>query len=593
MGGLSMNRIWKKLEEIMEDYKIKKKLRIFYIGCVLIPLILTDSVIIYTIIHSEQKTIQHEMENTASAVQYNLASSVENASTNATNIYMNKYINNFLNQQFENPLDYFNNHRQLMKDTLFESSIRMDNSILTMYSDNETIVNGGAFARLSTERESKWYRYMQDTQQKMCLYFFYDDSKSPVVEAKRKAVFLRKMDFYEGKEIEKVLKLELDYSKLVRNMVKMNYGVPVYICSEGKILLSNAGYTNVGTEFESVDLLGKSGFVKNLTIYGMEIQIIVMEPEQKALMQIVQNIPIILLLITINIVLPLFLMGGINKSFTERLKELSLVFEGGDEEELIEVQTVRGKDEIGSLMRHYNRMVVRIKELIQTVYKDKLRQQEMDLARRNAELLALHSQSNPHFLFNALESIRMHSILKKEFETADMVEKLAVMVRQNVEWGMDSVQIKEEIDFVKAYLGLQKYRFGERLSYKLEVEKDCEKLQIPKLTIVTFVENACVHGIESKTTPGWVFVRIDKKGDLLRIEIEDTGEGMEEQFVRELEEKMENANIELLKDKGRVGIINACLRLKMVTEGNVRFELESEQGIGTIVRIWIPIMYIN
>ena len=588
-----MKNIWKKLEQKMEDYNIKKKLRIFYIGCVLIPLILTDSVIIYIIIHSEQKTIQHEMENTASAIQYNLSSSFENAATNAKNIYMNEDINNFLNQQFEDPLDYFNNHKQLMRGTLFESSIKMDNSILTMYSDNETIVNGGNFARLSTERESKWYRYLQDTEQKMCLYFYYDDSKSPVVEAKRKAIFLQKMDFYGEKEIEKILKLEMDYGKLVRSMVKMNYGVPVYVCSEGKILLSNAGYTSVGTEFDTVDKLGKAGFVKDLTIYGMDLQIVVMEPEQTALMQIMQNIPVILLLITINIVLPLFLMGGINKSFTERLKELSLVFEGGDDEELIEVENVRGKDEIGSLMGHYNRMVVRIKELIQTVYKDKLRQQEMDLARRNAELLALHSQSNPHFLFNALESIRMHSILKKEFETADMVEKLAVMVRQNVEWGTDLVEVKEEIDFVKAYLGLQKYRFGERLSYKLEVEENCEMLQIPKLTIVTFVENACVHGIESKTTSGWVFVRIDKKDDFLRIEIEDTGEGMEEKYVQELVEKMGNANIELLKDKGRVGIINACLRLKMVTEGTVKFELESEQGIGTVVRIWIPMRHIK
>ena len=79
-------------------------------------------------------------------------------------------------------------------------------------------------------------------------------------------------------------------------------------------------------------------------------------------------------------------------------------------------------------------MVERTNHLIETVYKSKIREQEIIVGRKNAELLALHSQINPHFLFNALESIRMHSILKQEIETADMVEKLALMQRQYVEW---------------------------------------------------------------------------------------------------------------------------------------------------------------
>lgn len=77
---------------------------------------------------------------------------------------------------------------------------------------------------------------------------------------------------------------------------------------------------------------------------------------------------------------------------------------------------MRGKDEIGILMESYNLMAGRINDLIQTVYKDRLKEQEMDIARQKAELLALHSQINPHFLFNALESIRMHSLLKRSWK---------------------------------------------------------------------------------------------------------------------------------------------------------------------------------
>ena len=217
----------------------------------------------------------------------------------------------------------------------------------------------------------------------------------------------------------------------------------------------------------------------------------------------------------------------------------------------------------------------------------------MLVGRKNAELLALHSQINPHFLFNALESIRMHSILKKENETADMVEKLAVMQRQYVEWGEDFVTVSQELEFVKAYLALQKYRFGDRLNYSLEVEEDCRICKIPKLTVVTFVENACVHGIESKAAPGWIFVRIYMEKEQFVIEVEDTGNGMDEETQSELLYKMQHADIDMLRTKGRVGIVNACLRLKMMSEQQAGFELEGEEGMGTMVVIHIPSQYVR
>lgn len=239
-------------------------------------------------------------------------------------------------------------------------------------------------------------------------------------------------------------------------------------------------------------------------------------------------------------------------------------------------------------MENYNHMADRMNGLIQTVYKDRLREQEINIARQNAELLALHSQIDPHFLFNALESIRMHSILKEEYETAGMVEKLAVMERQNVDWTRDTGTVRQEMEFVEAYLQLQKYRFGERLSYRLELQKECEDILIPRLTITTFVENACVHGIESKPTPGWIFVRVYMEKKNLCIEVEDTGGGMDDAQLAQIRDRMEHASIGMLKEKGSVGIVNACLRIRMMTDSAARFSVESEKGIGTTMLIIIP-----
>ena len=137
------------------------------------------------------------------------------------------------------------------------------------------------------------------------------------------------------------------------------------------------------------------------------------------------------------------------------------------------------------------------------------------------------------------------------------------------------------MEFVKAYLALQKYRFGERLSYQIEIDEECRKRKVPKLTLVTFVENACVHGIESKASPGWIFVRVYEQNELICMEIEDTGNGMEEGKRQELLENMRNADIEMLKKKGRVGIVNACLRLKMVSENKVKIDLDGGSMFNT------------
>lgn len=572
-----------KLERWMNNYKLNKKLLFLYVVCVLLPLIVTDSVVIYIALHTEEVKQQHMMENDVNAVQFSFSNSIESAASVVKAVDTNEYIDNFLNEKYESSLSYFVACNKA-KNLLF-NNIGGDSSRMTIYADNETITNGGKFSRLSSIKDEEWYQYMVQTGCNTCVYTYYDQSRSPVVGAKRKILFLRRMNCY-GSGCEKVVKIELDYSALVRGLVKMNYESPIYICSDGKILYSNDGKSSsTGMDFLPFIYEDQVGYEKEMTVYGKTLQIYALKSKANIVDSMLQNAPLILLLVLINAVFPLTFMVAINRSLTTRIRELGQAFESVDQDRLVSIACVRGKDEIGALMQNYNRMVDRTNELIQTVYKDRLKKQEMDIARQHAELLALHSQINPHFLFNALESIRMHSIIKQEYETADMVSKLAVMTRQNVDWGEELVEIRREMEFVEAYLGLQKYRFGDRLSYQLDVTEDCRELRLPKLTVVTFVENACVHGIERKTTPGWIFVRISRDEEELCIEVEDTGDGMDEQTVEILNEKLQNPSIEQLKDKSRVGMLNASLRIKMLTSGNYRISIESEQGVGTMIQL--------
>lgn len=581
-----MGKLLYQLDRWMDNFTIKKKFYIFYVVCVLIPLIITDSVVGITITKFDRERKEHEMANIASAVEYSLGNMIGNAGEIANSIYTNRDFDTFLSQKYTNSAEYVASYQDFMNRTLLENALGMNGMIFTLYTDNDTVVNGGRVNTIDKIRETESYRLLNEQKKSKGVFFVYDDSSSRITR-ERRIIYLQRLDFYDA-DTEKYLKIEFDYSSIVRTLKNMNYDNEVLICDGNRILLSNGNYGSYGSDFQTLDGTEKKAYVHPLSLYGTELTIYVKRAPDSVLTSIRNESPMILLLLAVNVLFPFWFMQIFNRSFTKRITELSQVFKSVDSDHLVSLDMEGGRDEIGSMIRNYNRMVERTNELIQTVYKNKIKEQEMLVGRKNAELLALHSQINPHFLFNVLESIRMHSILKKENETADMVAKLAVMQRQYVEWGNDSVSISQEIEFVKAYLVLQKYRFGERLNYDIEVDEDCEAFKIPKLTIVTFVENACVHGIESKSAPGWIFVRIGRTGEVLNIEIEDTGSGMPEEKLSELQNNMQNASIEMLKGGGRVGIINACVRLKMVTDDQVRFCVEGEEGLGTSVTIEIP-----
>ena len=591
-----MNRNTKKgiksrIENTLDNFTVKRKLLIVYVFCMIVPLVITDSVILGIVLMSEQRARLHEMENIANAVEYNLLSEADSASKYAKSIYISKYLDNFLNRQYESDLEYVAHYQKLFMDTLLNVGASQSNMQIRIYADNDTIVNGAEFKKLDKILTKNWYHYMIENDLERGLYFEYDEEGTYVSKSNRKIYFFQKMNFYQ--ETNNVLVLEIDYRSMIRMLEGMKYDSVVYICDGDQIVLSNGKEGEASKNFAVLKERKDIGYSERVSIYGKDLEICVMNSTKSVWEQILHQLPMILVLIFANVLLPLFMVYLINHSFTVRIGELSAIFQRVDEEHLEEIADPKGLDEIGSLMRNYNRMARRVNELIQIVYKNRIKEQEMVVAKQNAELLALHSQINPHFLFNALESIRMHSIIKKELETADMVQKLAVMQRQYVEWQEDEISIAREMDFVEAYLGLQKYRFGDRLSYELDMDTGCEQFQIPKLSIVTFVENACVHGIESKGTSGWIFVRIFKENENLCLEIEDTGSGMDEEQAKTLLARMTNANINMLKSKGRVGIVNACLRLKIITNDEVYFELESEEGIGTLIQIQIPCRYLT
>ncbi len=572
----------------MDDVKIRYKLILLYVLTVLLPLVLTDTIIIYATCNQEQKLKKIQTENMADTVITSFNKTIDTASALGIYIYKDSYINDCLVTKYNTPLDYLIKFQEFQKMNVFSTGLSLNGFKFTMYADNPTIVNGGQFQKIENAVKSKWY-YDFKTQGKTNMLYF--DFNPLSITSKRKIVLLRPMDYYDKTGPERILKIDIDYAVITQRLTDLNYSRNIYVCSNDKIILSNSEVTNVGSPYETLDKSIRMACRKNFLSYGKVLTVYV-EDTPMMLSSILRNhILGFLLLVGANIVLPLLFLMLLNHSFTKRISIFTSVIKHSHDEKLKKVAIPFGKDEIGFLIQNYNKMVDKIQTLIEKEYKSKIREQNMIVSRQKAELLALQGQINPHFLFNILESIRMHSVLKHEDETAAMIQRLAIIQRQYVSWGSDSVKVSKEIECVSAYLELQKYRFGDRLNYKLDISDSCKTLYIPKLSIVTFVENACIHGLENKNNPSWIFVRVKKSDDFLVIEIEDTGSGMEQQEKDEILDRMNNANIDMLQTNGRVGIVNACLRLKLASNDTVEFELDSEPGEGTCFTIKVPLLW--
>lgn len=601
-----MKRFKNRFRRWMNMLMLRDKLLYLFLLCVLLPLVVTDGFIIYNFSTINTTKQKHELSEYAEAVEYYIKSRLEYPTSTARVLSHNNVINNLLNTEYKSSEEYYDSIQEFKKNTIFGSNMGLDKATLTIYADNDTIINGGEFSKLSSIKNEKWYEYIDNKNENSQseyekgeseiapksnistrLLFYYDHDETKRKISKRKVLFLSRLNMYSWSGCEKVLKIEMEYNSFVEGINKLGLDCDVYLCKGNKLLISNKGGNNVIDDYGNFKINGKVNYKKPLVLHGEALTINIVSSDYSMWNQMVRSVPLITALILLNIVLPIFMMQQIEGSITSRLKKLEKAFASVNEEKLKMLDKIEGEDEIANLSINYNHMARRINELIQTVYKDRLKEQEMDIARQNAELLALHSQINPHFLFNALESIRMHSILKGEEETAQMVERLAIMERNNVDWNSDEVSVENELAFVEAYLGLQKYRFGDRLNYEIYVDDELRDMRIPRLTVVTFVENACVHGVENKKGTSWIFVRIYMEGDEKVIEIEDTGCGMNEEAIHDILDKMENADIDRLKSGERVGIINASLRLKMMNPDKIRFYIESEEDEGTIIQIFI------
>jgi two-component system, sensor histidine kinase YesM len=218
------------------------------------------------------------------------------------------------------------------------------------------------------------------------------------------------------------------------------------------------------------------------------------------------------------------------------------------------------------------------------------------LSNRQAQYLALQNQINPHFLYNTLEAIRGDALSAGMDNIASITEAVATFFRYTISNMDNLVTLEEELANAENYFSIQNYRFGDRISMQVEIEKGSEAsrdFKIPKLTLQPIIENAIIHGLEHQVGPGKISVHICTDGQRLLIEVADDGVGMSESMLEEINRRL--INPETAKggeEKMRIGgiaLVNVDNRIKLLFGEQFGLRVSSIVGLGTRVEITLPV----
>ena len=232
------------------------------------------------------------------------------------------------------------------------------------------------------------------------------------------------------------------------------------------------------------------------------------------------------------------------------------------------------KDEIGELFESYNYMVRKVSSLIDEQYK-------LGQELKSAELKALQSQINPHFLYNTLDMINWLSLKNSTGEVNSAVRALANFYRLSLSGGKDIVTIADELKHVSYYLQIQNIRFGDKIKPVIDVDKDVLEYSIPKITLQPIVENAIHHGIlEKPDKTGVITVKGRKIENTIIITVSDDGIGIPEENLKSI-----MLYESLSKTGSSYGIKNINERIKLIYGNDYGLNCTSVYGKGTTVEI--------
>lgn len=309
-------------------------------------------------------------------------------------------------------------------------------------------------------------------------------------------------------------------------------------------------------------------------------------------MEVISTI-ILILIGCINLVM-IFML---TRSMTEPLMKLSIaaneVATGNFD---VEITDTGNSDEVGVVSKAFQKMIASIQTYILEIRnsmerESEMKQKELTMTNRmrEAELMTLQAQINPHFLFNTLNAGAQLAMMEGADKTTEFIENMADFFRYNIKKMNQDATIGEEIRLVDNYIYILNVRFTGEIHYSKEVDEDLSDIKVPSMILQPIVENAVNYGIRNIDWEGLIELNVYSKDGFAYISVWDNGAGMTQEKIHQILHG-ELKQVDLKSNSNGIGMGNVIERLKLYTGREDVMEIKSEGlGKGTEFIIKVPL----
>lgn len=582
---------------LTNNLKLKHKLIASYIIIVMIPVLIVGGVVVgYFRTQAMDRAIE-QATNNVEKIKTQMGDMLQIPLDISDTLLLDESLEIIATTRYESVLELTSAYRSYEG---FQQYFKLYREIgeMRFYYENPTLINNLELIPVD-ERVADSYWYKEAKASKSVRWYYIDDNEDIPVN---KLSLIRQVPFPD-RQTSGVLMISLDQLEL--NQMLSQEPFETLIADERGYVVAAKNPAFVGRTLNKldydVDLSQATKGSHKLDINGEQSYMIVDEltPElsanklrivsvfsTKSIVQDANRVSVVgLLLILLVLLIALFFVYTVSLLTTNRLLRLSRHLNRLALGDLNVVSRIDGNDEIGQLSRQFNYMVESIRTLVRQVVDKTEQNNALELAQREIKLKMMASQINPHFLFNALESIRMDALMKGEKEIANVVRLLAKLMRKNLEVGRDHIQLNEEVEMVKSYLEIQKFRYEERLHYELTVDPDASRVQVPPLIIQPLVENAVVHGVEGKEDGVKVELLIYVHDNEVQVTVKDNGLGMTQERLDQVVASLTGPEE---TGRSRIGLRNVHQRLVMTYGEQHGLRITSLYGEGTAFSFSVP-----